>query len=79
MQHIDPNLITADQEKYIYANVEDVLNAALLAKPINNGVMKTRTKKAIGAKANIEQLLALANIESMNANLSVWDFLRVSG
>jgi hypothetical protein len=38
-----------------------------LAKPINNGVMKTRTKKVIGAKAGIEQLRVLANIESMNA------------
>lgn len=67
-EHIIPNLITADQEKYVYANEADLLNAALFGKtakqwrdenPDNKGNMRE--------EANIEQLLVLANIESMNA------------
>ena len=66
--HIIPNLITSAQEKYAYASEADVLNVALFGKtakqwrddnPAASGNMRE--------EASLEQLLVLANIESMNA------------
>ena len=66
--HIIPNLITADQEKYIYANEADLLNAALFGKTAKQWRDENPDLKGnMREYANIEQLLVLANIESMNA------------
>jgi len=67
-EHIIPNLITADQEKYVYANEADLLNAALFGKPAKQWRDENPDKKGnMREHASIEQLLVLANIESMNA------------
>lgn len=67
-EHIVPSLITADQEKYVYANEADVLNAALFGKTAKQWRDENPDKKGnMREEANIEQLLVLANIESMNA------------
>jgi hypothetical protein len=67
-EHIIPNLITADQEKYIYANEADLLNTALFGKTAKQWRDENPDKKGnMREEANIEQLLVLANIESMNA------------
>ncbi|MGZ8152421.1 MAG: KilA-N domain-containing protein [Methylovulum sp.] len=67
-EHIIPNLITADQEKYVYANEADLLNAALFGKTAKQWRDENPDKKGnMREEANIEQLLVLANIESMNA------------
>jgi len=67
-EHIIPNLITADQEKYVYANEADLLNAALFGKTAKQWRDENPDKKGnMREEASIEQLLVLANIESMNA------------
>jgi len=66
--HIIPTLVSQEQANYVYANEADVLNVALFgqtakgwrdANPSQEGNMRDY--------ATIEQLLVLANIESMNA------------
>lgn len=71
--NIIPANITKEQEQYIYANEADVLNVALF------GMTAQQWRKANPGKegnirdySSIEQLLVLANLESMNA-----EFIRV--
>lgn len=67
-ENIIPSNITQQQEQYIYANEADVLNVALF------GTTAQQWRKANPGKegnirdySTLEQLLVLANLESMNA------------
>ncbi len=67
-EHIIPNIITKEQASLVYANEADVLNVALFGKTAKQ--WRDENPKADGNirdQASIEQLLVLANIESMNA------------
>lgn len=67
-ENIIPANITKEQEQYLYANEADLLNAAMF------GMTAQQWRKANPGKegnmrdySTIEQLLVLANLESMNA------------
>ena len=67
-ENIIPANITKEQEQYLYANEADLLNAAMF------GMTAQQWRKANSGKegnirdySTIEQLLVLANLESMNA------------
>lgn len=67
-ENIIPPNITKEQEQYIYANEADLLNVAMF------GMTAQQWRKANSGKegnmrdySTIEQLLVLANLESMNA------------
>jgi hypothetical protein len=67
-EYIIPNSITKEQANYVYANEADVLNVAMFGKTAKQ--WRDENPKAEGNirdQASIEQLLVLANIESMNA------------
>ncbi len=67
-QHIIPENITKEQASYVYANEADVLNVALFGKTAKQWRETYPEKEGnIRDYASIEQLLVLANIESMNA------------
>ena len=66
--HIIPPLIDRKREGFIYANEADVLNVALFGKTAKQWRDENPEQKGnIREYANLEQLLVLANIESMNA------------
>lgn len=66
--HIIPAEITKQQANIIYANEADVLNMALFGKTAKQWRDENLKKEGnIRDYASIEQLLVLANIESMNA------------
>ena len=67
-EHIVPNSITKAQANLVYANEADVLNMALFGKTAKQ--WREENPAAAGNirdEATIEQLLVLANIESLNA------------
>ena len=65
---IVPKNITSEQAHIIYANEADVLNVALFGKTAKQWRTENPTAEGnIRDQATIEQLLVLANIESMNA------------
>jgi hypothetical protein len=67
-EHIIPNSITKEQATLVYANEADVLNMALFGKTAKQ--WRDANPNADGNirdEATLEQLLVLANIESMNA------------
>ncbi len=67
-EHIIPQSITKEQANFIYANEADALNVALFGKTAKQ--WRDENSKIDGNirdYASIEQLLVLANIESMNA------------
>jgi len=67
-QTIIPENITKEQGYFIYANEADVLNVALFGKTAKQWRAENPTADGnIRDQATIEQLLVLANIESMNA------------
>jgi hypothetical protein len=67
-QHIIPNSITPEQAKLLYANEADVLNVALFGKTAKQWRDENPKEEGnIRDQASIEQLLVLANIESLNA------------
>ncbi|PIQ48697.1 MAG: DNA-binding protein [Cytophagales bacterium CG12_big_fil_rev_8_21_14_0_65_40_12] len=67
-EHIIPNTITREQANLIYSNEADVLNVALFGKTARQWRDENpNTEGNIRDHATIEQLLVLANIESMNA------------
>ncbi|KVV16194.1 KilA-N domain-containing protein [Flavobacterium sp. TAB 87] len=67
-QTIIPENITKEQAHFIYANEADVLNVALFGKTAKQWRTENPTADGnIRDQATIEQLLVLANIESMNA------------
>jgi hypothetical protein len=66
--HIIPALITKEQESFIYADEADVLNVALLGKTAKQWRDENKGKEGnVRDYASIEQLLVLANMESVNA------------
>ncbi len=66
--HIIPENITKEQSNYIYANEADVLNVALFGKTAKQWRDENKNLEGnIRDYALIEQLLVLANIESLNA------------
>lgn len=72
--HIVPNELTPKQSSIIYANEADVLNMALFGKTAAQWRAENPDKEGnIRDFATIEQLLVLANIESMNA-----EFIRMN-
>lgn len=67
-EHIIPQSITKEQANFIYANEADALNVALFGKTAKQWRDEnTSLEGNIRDYASIEQLLVLANIESMNA------------
>ena len=66
--HIIPPSITKEQESFVYASEADVLNVALFGKMAKQWRDENPLREGnIRDYATIEQLLVLANIESMNA------------
>ncbi|NOR48633.1 MAG: KilA-N domain-containing protein [Methanosarcinaceae archaeon] len=66
--HIIPPSITKEQENFVYASEADVLNVALFGKTAKQWRDENPMQEGnIRDSATIEQLLILANIESMNA------------
>jgi hypothetical protein len=67
-RHIIPNMITKEQERCIYADEADVLNVALFGKTAKQWRDENSVREGnIRDHASIEQLLVLANMESVNA------------
>ena len=67
-ENIIPENITKEQANVLYASEADVLNIALFGKTaIQWRDANPKTEGNIRDHANLEQLLVLANIESMNA------------
>jgi hypothetical protein len=74
MENIVPENITKEQVHFIYANEADILNVALFGKTAKQWREENpQTEGNIRDFATIEQLLVLANIESMNA-----EFIRMN-
>jgi hypothetical protein len=68
--HLIPQDITIDQVNYIYADEADILNVALFGMTAKEWRNSNIGKKGnIRDYATIEQLLVLANMESINAEL----------
>ncbi len=66
--HIIPPFITKEQESFVYASEAEVLNVALFGKTSKQWRDENPMQEGnIRDHATIEQLLVLANIESMNA------------
>jgi hypothetical protein len=73
-ENIIPNILNKEQTSIVYANKADVLNVALFGKTAKQWRDENPSKKGnIRDHASIEQLLVLANIESMNA-----EFIRMN-
>jgi len=67
-QHIIPEIISAEQASFTYANEADVLNIAMFGQTAKQWRDNNPDSKGnIRDYATIEQLLVLANIEAMNA------------
>ena len=67
-ENIIPPDITKEQAQFIYANEADVLNVAMFGKTARQWREQNPGKEGnIRDYSNIEQLLVLANLESMNA------------
>jgi hypothetical protein len=66
--NIIPENISKEQEYFIYASEADVLNVALFGKTAQQWRKANPTKEGnVRDYSSIEQLLVLANLESMNA------------
>lgn len=66
--HLIPQIITKEQKSYTYANEADVLNIALFGKTAKMWRDENPNKDGnIRDYASMEQLLVLANMESLNA------------
>jgi hypothetical protein len=67
-EHMVPHSISKEQANLVYANEADVLNMALFGKTAKQWRDDNSNAEGnIRDQANIEQLLVLANIESINA------------
>jgi hypothetical protein len=67
-QNIIPPNLTREQEQFIYANEADVLNVALFGKTAQQWRKENPGKEGnVRDYSSIEQLLVMANLESMNA------------
>ena len=73
-ENIIPPNITKEQEQHIYANEADILNVAMFGKTALQWRKENPKKEGnIRDYSSIEQLLVLANMESMNA-----EFIRMN-
>jgi len=71
-KHIVPHLVTTKETKFVYTNEADVLNMALFGMTAKQWREKNKNKNKKGNirdEANVYQLVCLANLESMNAEL----------
>ena len=69
-EHIIPRLVTKEKTKFIYADEADVLNVALFGMTAKQWREENKSKKSnIRDDADVRQLVCLANLESMNAEL----------
>jgi len=69
-ENLIPAELTSQQMSYIYANEADMLNMALFSKTAQQWRIENPDLKGnIRDTANIEQLVVLSNMESMNAVL----------
>ena len=76
-ENIIPENITKEQASLIYASEADVLNVALFGKTAKQWRDENKnTDGNIRDQATIEQLLVLANIESMNAEFIRMEILQ---
>jgi len=67
-EHIIPDNITREQANFVYASEADVLNIALFGKTAKQWKeLNPNLEGNIRDNATLEQLLVLANMESMNA------------
>lgn len=67
-ENIIPENITKEQEQYIYANEADMLNVALFGQTAQQWRAANPGKEGnVRDYSTVEQLLVLANLESMNA------------
>ncbi len=67
-EHIIPENISKEQANFVYASEADVLNVALFGKTAKQWRTQNPEKEGnIRDYSTIEQLLVLANLESMNA------------
>lgn len=73
-ENLIPHQLTKDEINYIYADEADMLNKALFGKTARERKSQNPDKKwNVRDYANIEQLIILANIESMNAKfIELW-------
>lgn len=73
-EHIIPTSISKEQMNFVYANEADLLNVALFGKTAKQWRDENKNLEGnIRDYATIEQLLVLANIESLNA-----EFIRMN-
>jgi hypothetical protein len=76
-EHIIPEIISKEQANLVYANEADLLNVALFGKTAKQWRDDHPDAEGnIRDQANIEQLLVLANIESMNAEFIKMNLLQ---
>ncbi|MCA9364598.1 MAG: KilA-N domain-containing protein [Candidatus Moranbacteria bacterium] len=69
-EHIVPHLVTPKELTFVYANEADVLNMALFGMTAKQWREENKSKKGnIRDEADVRQLVCLANLESMNAEL----------
>jgi hypothetical protein len=69
-EHIIPHIVTQKELSFIYANEADVLNVALFGMTAKQWRDKNPSKSGnIRDDADVSQLVCLANLESMNAEL----------
>ena len=67
-EHIIPDILSKEQAAQVYASEADVLNVALLGKTAKQWQTKNPDAEGnIRDQATIEQLLVLANLDSLNA------------
>ncbi len=73
--NIIPKTLTKEQINYIYANEADLLNVALFGKTAREWRNENTDKEGnIRDFSSVEQLLVLANLESLNAELIRMNF-----
>jgi hypothetical protein len=69
-QNLIPKELTPQQINFIYANEADILNIALFGKTAKQWREESPDKKGnIRDEANVNQLVCLANMESLNAHM----------
>jgi hypothetical protein len=78
-EHIIPATVTPAQAAIVYANEADLLNVALFGQTAKQWRdANTKLDGNMRDHAAIEQLLVLANLEGMNAELIPWAYRRAS-
>lgn len=69
-ENLIPNKLTSSQISFVYANEADILNVALFGKTAKEWREKNpKLEGNIRDYSNVEQLVVLSNMESMNAEL----------